>query len=293
MALSKKNTSSKKVETYKYPEDLSSNRYVELAFFIPKTENNIESLIGSLTQAGIAPYNSVDGRDKTNGSVSTALNNLETKIKSTISAVAKTLTEEKREAFNAKELKSILHLPLPNNLNDSSNNSFSESSGIISNLVGTLNTTLDKVNEVSNNLGARNIIANADLNLMYKGSGLRKASLTWTFTPRSKKETIAITKIIKIIKMYSSPDASISRHFLKAPAFVELTLSNKILNDIQRYRYMVINSVSIDFGSGGNMEMFYDGMIKEITVSISLSELKVNTMQDWTEDFDSVNKEIK
>jgi len=286
MALSKKNTSSKKVETYTYPRDLSGNRYVELAFFIPKTENNIESLVSSLKQAGITIYNSVDGRDKTSGSVSTALNNLGTKIKNTVGVATKTLTEDKREAFNAKELKSILYLPLPNNLNDTSNNSFSESSGIISNLVGTLNSTLNKVNEVSNNLGARNIIANADLNLMYKGSGLRKATLTWTFTPRNKKETEEISRIIKIIKMYSSPDATISRHFLKAPAFVELTLSNKILNDIQRYRYMVIDNVSIDFGAGGNMEMFYDGMIKEITMSVSLSELKVNTMQDWSEDFD-------
>jgi len=277
-----------KVSHIKYPEDLSPNRYVSLEFFTPKNEKNLKDLLSHLKDIGVSLYHTMQGKEGATKDVSGAFSSLESSsAKFVTGAVSEmTNTAKTNNGFNSRELKAILYLPLPNNLNDRASNSFSESSGIISNLISKVgnNSAMNSVNEIANSIGTRNVMANSDMNQIYKGSNLRSATFVWTFMPRSKKDAENIINIIKTIKKYSSPDAAISRHFLLAPAFVNVTLSNPQLNDLQRYADMVINEVSIDYGSSGNMEMFYDGMLKEITVSISLSELKINTLQDWEDD---------
>lgn len=284
-----------KVMHLKYPEDISPNRYVSLEFFIPANESNMRDLIKSMEAMGVSLYNTMQGRDSTSADISKAFSSLKNDSSRILKAAGNEtiFNDNSNTQFNKRELKAILYLPLPNALNDNASNTFSETTGPISSLVEKINSNVatKSVNEISNSVGSRNVLANSDMNLLYKGSGLRRASLTWTFMPRSKKEAQEIVNIIKIIKKYSSPDASISRHFLLSPAFVNLTLSNPLLNDLQRYSDMVINNVSIDYGSGGNMEMFYDGMLKEITLNISLSELKINTLQDWEDDKTYLNEE--
>jgi len=278
---------SDKVEVVKYPEDLSPNRFISLEFFDPANIQNISSLLDSMKKAGISLFNTVDGKNKFNGSeVAKAFSNMGNKASKVIKTAVDNILSEGRSAFKKKVLKGVLYLPLPNSLKDASQNRYQESSGAISSLVNKINNNSisNSFNELSNSVGAKNIIFNSDLNQIYKGSSLRTLDLSWMLIPQNVKERNNIIKMIKMIKKYSSPDASISRLFLMQPSLVNVVLSNPTLNDIQRYHNMVINSVSIDFGSGGNMEMFYDGMIKEITLSISLVELKINTKQDWSDD---------
>jgi len=278
---------SDKIEVIKYPEDLSPNRFISLEFFDPANIQNISNLLEAMKKAGISLFSTADGKNKSNvAEVAKAFSNVGDKTSKVIKTAANNILSGERSAFKEKVLKGILYLPLPNSLNDTSQNRYQESSGAISSLVTKINSSSvsNSFNEISNSVGAKNIIFNSDLNQVYKGSNLRTLSLSWMLIPQNVKERNNVIRMIKMIKKYSSPDASISRLFLMQPSLVNVVLSNPTLNDIQRYHNMAINSVSIEFGSGGNMEMFYDGMIKEITLSISLVELKINTKQDWSDD---------
>lgn len=278
-----------------FPEDLSPKRYISLEFFLPANDINIKNLISSMKNMGITTVKSISGRDNVSfKQVKEAFSNLKDSTGDVVKKASSELNKknESRSSFIQRKIAAIVYLPLPNSLGDSLNNNYEASSGAISNLVSAVNNgkVFSSINEISNSIGARNVLANSDMNLLYKGSNLRNATLTWTFSPRNKTEAKNIVDIIKTIRKYASPDSTISRHFLLSPAFVTLTLSNPELNDIQRYKDMVISSVTVDYGSSGAMEMFYDGIPKEITLSISLSELKMTTMQDWDNDKTYLNE---
>jgi len=272
----------KKVEVLKYPENLSENRFIALDFYIPENDASIEELYKSTKNAGISLING--DTSKTRKNVEKAFSNLKSTGKKVINSSIKSLKDTgKRSSLNKSALISTIYLPLPNSINDVQSNNYEESSGVVSNIFKSMNNSgaLGVINELTNSMGTRNVSLNADMNSIYKGSKIRSLNLSWTFMPQNQKETNSIIQIIKTLRKYASPDATISRHFLLAPAFANVTLSNPLLNNMQRYKEMVVSEISIGLGSSGNMEMFYDGMVKEITVSISLSELKVNTRQDW------------
>ena len=139
----------------------------------------------------------------------------------------------------------------------------------------------------------------------YSGSGLRSFSFDFTFIPESEKERDQVINIIKFFKRCSSPstpkwsketedDSITSRMVMLAPMTWEVFVCNKTVNDLLSFHKCVCTKVSVKYGDSEKVAMFKDGMVKQITLSLSFSECDLQTSRSYgdTEEWGDIIAEV-
>jgi len=291
-----------------FPDDLNEKRYISFDFYAPEFAKEVVGALSGVLDAGITLVSAATGNG---GTVSGAVGTAVTAAKSGASALGKAFdksaarfTISKDSSGNSsisgdiatqgiekssKTYKGTIFLPISNSLSEGLSNDYDgNSGGAAANILGKASGVADVLNEVSTFTGTRSLLINPDFVQNYKGSGLRSLDLEWTLMPNNQQETKKILEIINTFKKFSSPETQAAKALLLSPYFCVVTFNNPILDDSLRLEEMVITSIDVNYGGGmSNMEMFSDGMVKQITLSVKLGERRMKTMEDWAESRES------
>lgn len=275
-----------------FPLDLSPRSYMSFDFYAPEFEKSIlksveglftsgVQLVSGSTDIGTAISNA--GQNIVNAG-NTVINAFTSRYKS-VGSVSSVGVNTRAIVANKSSYKNSIFMPLTNGITETINNQYSESSGAVASLLNQVIGPDSKANAVTTGManftGTRALLTNPDVVQTYKGSGLRSVVMSWTLMPKNDLEAKKILKIIRLFKRYASPELQGMKALLLAPYFCKITLTNKLLDGTLRYEEMVIESVQTDYGSSGAMEVFSDGIPKEINLSIKMNERRMKTMEDW------------
>jgi len=262
------------------PIDLDGNRYISLDFYSPDFSSDIIESIQeyftdsdkTITETGSEILQSFTEQSKKFKEI----------LKSDSNRDATTPEIEK----NSKTYKGSLYMPLPNELATTQNHSWQSQEGVVANILdsigGVKSTANNALGQAAKLTGTRQTLINPDYVQQYSGSELRGLSLNWTILPRSAEEAKTTMNVVRLLQQMSSPEKQVSGTLLTAPPFCVIEFVNDKLQDSTRLFGMVITTVNISY-KGANMEMFSDGMPKQIDISLSLSERKMKTFHDWDE----------
>lgn len=186
--------------------------------------------------------------------------------------------------FNGKELLTI-SLPLPNNMKDSQNHEFSLDTGVVKTIVdkfsGVTSSIQKAVSLAANASHQSTIIPNPGYFQNYTGSTPRSFTFDFKLIPNNKKEAQDIVDIVNTIKKYSSPKMS-ANAFLIAPCFFLIHFSSEYLQDLVQTRPCIINSLETNYSGNGYFDTVADGSPKYVTLSLSVTEIRALTREDWS-----------
>jgi len=190
-----------------------------------------------------------------------------------------------------KELKATYHLPFPNNIQEAMQHQYSEQQGWLAQLtglksgegiVGTIEATSAGIAKAT---GSQSYKFFENQIQMYDKSEFRSISLEWTLAPYSEDEAKEIHRIIRELKMYSSPEALGGKLLLRSPHFFGLDFNNETLQKQLQFTEVNVTDISIEYSPGGNMEMFHDDMPKTIQLSISFTDREPKLHQHWQDGY--------
>lgn len=301
-----------------FPATLAEKRYVALTFYSsnPITikdikhesskngELSVRSYITSVAEAttkvvksavkiGGETVNAVEKLlDNNKGVTVTSAANATVGILKAASGAALT-----RSAVTDKDFEFGVYLPLTNQLRESMSQNYDKAEGLVAGKLSSLMDTINKaspasVQQLGNQFGSRTLLVNPDFVQNYKGPGMRELTMNWSLLPNNQQEAISIFKIIKQLKMASSPRvAKDVKSIMFSPMFCSVTFENVDLDEMVRFDEMVISNIAVNYSESGFMETFKDGIPKAINLSLTLLERRMKTANDWS-DAEKTKKEF-
>jgi hypothetical protein len=126
--------------------------------------------------------------------------------------------------------------------------------------------------------------------LSFSGVDLRNFTFSWDLYPSNPSDTQAINKIINRLKMKALPTTqsaagtATARAFLNYPDIVELNLLGVKEDHFMRFKRCMIQSVTVDYGAGGMPEIIKGGVPAAITLTVTFSEIQIQTAHDYGAD---------
>jgi hypothetical protein len=129
--------------------------------------------------------------------------------------------------------------------------------------------------------GSRKIKSYENKLQMFNSQNFREITLSWDLVPVSGDEARIIQEMVKSLKSYGSPESLAGKLLVKAPNFFGLEFSNEILNNALRFDEVVLVSISLEYVSGGNMELYEDGMPKHTNLSMTFRDRQPKLRDDW------------
>jgi hypothetical protein len=129
--------------------------------------------------------------------------------------------------------------------------------------------------------GSRKIKSYENKLQMFNSQNFREITLSWDLVPVSGDEARIIQEMVKSLKSYGSPESLAGKLLVKAPNFFGLEFSNEILNNALRFDEVVLVSINLEYVSGGNMELYEDGMPKHTNLSMTFRDRQPKLRDDW------------
>ena len=131
-------------------------------------------------------------------------------------------------------------------------------------------------------------VVNPQETLSFSGVDLRNFTFTWDLYPSNKTDSENIREIVQLIKQKALPTVEnagaggvTARAFLNYPSIVELNLLGVDETHFTRFKRCMIQSVNVDYGVGGMPEILKGGKPAGVSLSITFSELQINTAEDY------------
>ena len=306
------------LSNYKYPSDIgnigsNSKRPHYITFYINLPNNQItqetsptqaESVNapGTLLAPSIQPQSSILGERVT-------LSPFQTRIGTTITLyMPDTIATNYTTAYQEDNL-SENSLGLLGAMSQSAVSSFKEKSfsdgmknleeeglvGISSfgQMIGGKKSVLSKIigafsqSPVDSILKGQGVSINPQVQLLFKGVGLRSFQFEFMFSPKNQAESHSILNIVKTFQLYSAPTLNgdnnpntIGTLFFGLPATFQMQLmyNNKENRYMQRIRESVLESVSVDYAPNG-FATFNDGSPVQIRLTLQFKETSVLTRE--------------
>jgi hypothetical protein len=130
---------------------------------------------------------------------------------------------------------------------------------------------------------AQGFALNPQLQMIYRGTGLRTFQLTFTFTPKSKKEANDVNRIISQFRYYSSPSlqtgaVSTSSMFLIPPSVftIEFYVGGKESPYLSKYGKCVLTGMDVNYAPNG-FSVYNDGSMVQTQLNLSFKETDILT----------------
>ena len=200
--------------------------------------------------------------------------------------ISVTTLEEITKAMDGKIVTTIT-LPVPNELTDIANHSWSVDTGFIKMAGDALNSKMfkgmadDVLSKAANAMSVSKVQANPGYFQNYSGSAPRYFSFSFTFIPNSQEEANELIRIITVLKKFSSPTKAVGGTVLVAPNFFHLEFGNPKLNKLTNIRPCVLQSIDVNYSGSGYLETTLDGMPKHLIMSLTFAEIRSITNEDW------------
>jgi hypothetical protein len=124
--------------------------------------------------------------------------------------------------------------------------------------------------------------------LSFSGVDLRNFTFSWDLYPSNADDTNRINMIVNLLKKHSLPTSeaaeasgTTARAFLNYPDIVELNLLGVQEDHFMRFKRCMIQNVTVDYGAGGMPEIMKGGVPAAVTLTITFSEIQIQTAQDY------------
>ena len=131
-------------------------------------------------------------------------------------------------------------------------------------------------------------VVNPQETLSFSGVDLRSFTFTWDLYPSNQNDSENIKNIVRLLKQKALPQVEDlggggigARAFLNYPSIVELNLLGVDESHFMRFKRCMIQSVNVDYGGGGMPEILKGGKPAVVSISITFSELQINTAEDY------------
>lgn len=121
--------------------------------------------------------------------------------------------------------------------------------------------------------------------LAFEGVNLRAHQFSWDLFPNSAADSERIRNIVAMIKRKSLPEVSsltgIPKAFLQYPSVVDVYLLGVNTDHFIKYKSSMITEFSVDYGAGGGVAIMKGGKPAGVTLSMSMTELEIETAHDY------------
>lgn len=303
------------LSNYKYPSDLgnldsNSKRPHYITFYINLPNNQITqetsptqaelvNAPGTLLAPSIQPQSSILG---------VTLSPFQTRIGTTITlympdTIATNYTTAYQEDNLSENSLGLLGAMSQSVISSFKEKSFSEGmknldeAGLVG--IGSFSQMIGKGTGLSKIIGAfsqspvdtllksQGVSINPQVQLLFKGVGLRSFQFEFMFSPKNQAESHSILNIVKTFQLYSAPTLNgdnnpntIGTLFFGLPATFQMQLmyNNKENRYMQRIRESVLENVSVDYAPNG-FATFNDGSPVQIRLTLQFKETSVLTRE--------------
>jgi hypothetical protein len=140
---------------------------------------------------------------------------------------------------------------------------------------------------------AQGFALNPQLQMVYRGTGLRSFQLSFTFTPKSRDEGIQVNNIINQFKFYSSPSlgqkindnitqSTTNSMFLIPPSLfeIEFYVNGQRSVNLPRYGRCVLTNLDVNHAPNG-FSTYEDGTMVQTTLQMSFKEMDILTRDNF------------
>jgi hypothetical protein len=134
---------------------------------------------------------------------------------------------------------------------------------------------------------AQGFALNPQLQMVYRGTGLREFQLSFTFTPKSKTEAQNVNEIINRFRFYASPalsdasenSSSNKNMFLIPPSIFKVSfyVNGKESDVLAKYGDCVLTTIDVNNTPNGFSVFEEDGSMAQIQLNLSFKELDILT----------------
>lgn len=177
--------------------------------------------------------------------------------------------------------------------------------GLTTDIAKTITTALGQVPGIGANLTANDIlqistetIINPNTELLYGGPELRTHGYTFKLIPQSKSEATEILKIVNMFKKACLPEgksqffggSANTRNFIGIPDICEIKFMSRSSNGavienphLPKYKYSAFTSVSTNYITDNQYMSYRDGEPIGISLTITMTELKLVFREDLIE----------
>ena len=133
-------------------------------------------------------------------------------------------------------------------------------------------------------------VMNPNMELLFKGPGMRSFSFSWKMSPRDEKESIVIAKIIRMFKQSMAPQKVPSALFLKAPSVYDIefrsgTSRNRFLPKIKT---CALTDCSVNYTPDGSFMAYDNDSMVAYEMSLSFQEIEPIYNNDMSSGWDSI-----
>jgi hypothetical protein len=142
---------------------------------------------------------------------------------------------------------------------------------------------------------AQGYALNPQLQMVYRGTGLRTFNLSFTFTPKSAKEAQDVNNIINQFRFYASPSlgqriggqigATTNSMFLVPPSLfeIEFYVNGKPSEYLPRYGRCILDNLDINHAPNG-FAAYGDGSMVQTTLELSFKEMDILTRDSFIDE---------
>ena len=153
------------------------------------------------------------------------------------------------------------------------------------------------VGALGSNITAQSVIArstgqilNNNLELLFSGVNLRSFPFSFTFSPRSPKESDVVKAIIRSLKMSMAAKAgefngSAQGIFLKSPDLFQLDYLKDGSNHpfLNRFKLTALTGMSVNYTNAGTYASYNDGTPVNIRMNLTFKEINPIYHEDYNE----------
>ena len=180
-----------------------------------------------------------------------------------------------------------------------SGNPISTNPAVLQAIQGTLGSQISGLGINSENLTtllqrAQGFALNPQLQMVYRGTGLRSFQLSFTFTPKSATEATQVNNIINQFRFYSSPSlaqrvgtvaqATTNSMFLVPPSVFEIEFYVNGLKSVNlpRYGRCVMTGLDVNHAPNG-FAAYDDSSMVQTTLQMSFKEMDILTRDNFND----------
>ena len=151
------------------------------------------------------------------------------------------------------------------------------------------------INQFGSNVSAKSVISrstgqilNNNLELLFSGVNLRSFPFSFTFSPRSPKESDTVKAIIRSLKMSMAAKAgefngSAQGIFLKSPDLFQLDYLKDGTNHpfLNRFKLTALTGMSVNYTNAGTYASYNDGTPVNIRMNLTFKEINPIYHEDY------------
>ena len=133
-------------------------------------------------------------------------------------------------------------------------------------------------------------VLNPNMELLFKGPALRSFTFSWKMSPRDKKESEVIAKIIRTFKQSMAPQKTESGLFLKAPNIYKLQFNqgSKQHKFLPKMKECALNNCAVNYTPDGGYMTYENTAMVALEMSLSFQEMEPIYNNDMSHDYDSI-----